>query len=99
MHRAHSSTAGIGAYIPTYYGFLVEDELKNLESLVHNKDSELVVIMGGAKVDDKILIIKSILDKCNKLVLTGGILNTFLKVKGQWKKNFSMSWCILHEIC
>ena len=82
MHRAHSSTAGIGAYLPTYYGFLVEEELKNLEELVSDKNTDFVVIMGGAKVDDKILIIKSMLDKCNKLVLTGGILNTFLKVKG-----------------
>jgi len=82
MHRAHSSTAGIGTYLPTYYGFLVEEELKNLEELVKPKNNEFIVIMGGAKVDDKILIIKSMLEKCDKLVLTGGILNTFLKVMG-----------------
>ena len=82
LHRAHSSTAGIGAYLPTYYGFLVEEELKNLEELVKPKNVEFLVIMGGAKVDDKILIIKSMLERCDKLVLTGGILNTFLKVMG-----------------
>lgn len=82
LHRAHSSTAGISAYLPTYCGFLVEEELKNLEELVKPKINEFIVIMGGAKVDDKILIIKSILEKCDKLVLTGGILNTFLKVMG-----------------
>lgn len=83
MHRAHSSTAGIGVYIPTYIGFLVEEELNNLNVLLEPKDGHLVVIMGGAKVDDKILIIKSMLEKCDKLILTGGILNTFLKVMGK----------------
>ena len=83
MHRAHSSTAGIGAYIPTYLGFLVEEELKNLDKLLKLKDKPFIVIMGGAKVDDKILIIKNLLEKCDKLILTGGILNTFLKVLGK----------------
>ena len=81
MHRAHSSTAGIGAYLPTYIGFLVEEELKNLNVLIEPKNIPVVVVMGGAKVDDKILIIKSMLEKCDKLILTGGILNTFLKVR------------------
>ena len=83
MHRAHSSTAGIGAYLPTYIGFLVEEELKNLNVLIEPKNIPFVVVMGGAKVDDKILIIKSMLEKCDKLILTGGILNTFLKVMGK----------------
>lgn len=83
MHRTHSSTAGIGAYLPTYLGFLVSEELDNLKVLVESKNVPFVVIMGGAKVDDKILIIKSMLEKCDKLVLTGGILNTFLKVMGK----------------
>lgn len=80
MHRAHSSTAGIGKYLDTYLGFLVEKEIKNLNELI-NCDN-LIVIMGGAKVDDKILIIENIIKKCNKLILTGGILNTFFKVLG-----------------
>lgn len=80
MHRTHSSTAGIGIYLDTYLGFLAESEIKNLNELVNAKN--LVVIMGGAKVDDKILIIESLLNKCDKLILTGGILNTFLKVMG-----------------
>ncbi len=80
MHRAHSSTAGIGVYLDTYLGYLAELEINNLSELINAKN--LVVIMGGAKVDDKILIIESLLEKCDKLILTGGILNTFLKVKG-----------------
>ena len=82
MHRAHSSTAGIGKFIPTYLGFLVESEIRNLDELINTLEDDLIVIMGGAKVDDKILIIESMLKKCGKLVLTGGILNTFLKVMG-----------------
>jgi len=83
LHRAHASTAGISKYLPTYLGFLVEEEIKKLECLIDNKDHPFVVIMGGAKLDDKIKIIESILTKCDKLVLTGGILNTFLKVTGK----------------
>jgi len=83
LHRVHSSTAGIGKFLPTYFGYLVESELRNLEVLINNQDEKsFVVIMGGAKVDDKIKIIESLLNKCDKLVLTGGILNSFLKVSG-----------------
>lgn len=83
MHRAHSSTAGISKYLPTYLGFLVEKELKSLDIVVTDVKKPFVVIMGGAKVDDKIEIIESMLKKCDKLFLTGGILNTFLKVAGK----------------
>lgn len=83
LHRAHSSTAGISKYLPTYIGLLVEKELENLKVLVESPEHPFVVIMGGAKVDDKIKIIENLLAKCDKLVLTGGILNTFLKVTGK----------------
>ena len=83
-HRAHSSTAGVATYLPTFIGLLMEKELKNLEYLVtEHQDKEFVVIMGGAKVDDKITIIENLLTRCDKLVITGGILNTFLKVLGK----------------
>lgn len=82
LHRAHSSTAGVSNYLPTYLGFLVEKELTNLEKLVKNSKHPFLVIMGGAKVDDKLGIIEGLLKKCDKLILTGGILNTFLKVMG-----------------
>ena len=79
MHRLHASTAGLSTYLPTYYGFLVEEEIKNLEPLKGHID---LAIMGGAKADDKITIIASLLKKCDHLLITGGILNTFLKVMG-----------------
>lgn len=83
MHRAHTSTAGISKFLPTYIGLSAEKEIKNLEALIENKDHPFLVIMGGAKVDDKIKIIKGMLKKCDYLILTGGILNSFLKVLGK----------------
>lgn len=79
-HRAHASTAGIAKYIPSCIGFLVEEELHELESLTKDPDHPFTVIMGGAKVDDKIALMKSLLPKCDYLLITGGIANTFLKV-------------------
>ena len=79
LHRVHSSTAGLSKYLDTYLGFLVEEEINNLKPLLSNID---LVIMGGAKVDDKIKIIEGLINKCQYLIITGGILNTFLKVKG-----------------
>ena len=81
-HRIHSSTAGIANYLPTYIGLLVEEEIYNLSVLFENINNGFVAIMGGAKVDDKIPLINYLINKCDKLVLTGGILNSFLKQKG-----------------
>jgi phosphoglycerate kinase len=82
MHRVHSSIAGISNYLPTYIGFLAEKELNNLREIVNNQIHPFTVIMGGAKPDDKIKVIEKLLEKCDKLIITGGILNTFLKVFG-----------------
>lgn len=82
MHRVHSSTAGVSKYLTTYLGFLVEEEFKYLNDLITKPEHPFVVIMGGAKATDKIGVIRSLLTKCDYLVLTGGILNSFLKVKG-----------------
>ena len=81
-HRAHASTAGIAKYIPSCVGFLVAKELENLDLLVKNPAHPFTVFMGGAKVDDKIKIISSLLPKCDHLLLGGGIANSFLKAKG-----------------
>lgn len=82
MHRAHASTAGIAKFLPHAIGFLVEEELNKLDILVHDTPSPFVVFMGGAKVDDKLPIIKSLIDRCDYLLLGGGIANSFLKAKG-----------------
>ena len=82
MHRAHASTAGICKFLPNAIGFLVEDELNHLNILVKDTPHPFCVFMGGAKVDDKLPIIKSLLDRCDYLLLGGGIANSFLKAKG-----------------
>lgn len=82
MHRAHASTAGIAKYLPHAIGFLVEEELNNLEVLIKDTPRLFVVFMGGAKVDDKLPIIKSLINRCDYLLLGGGIANSFLKAKG-----------------
>ncbi len=81
LHRAHSSTAGIAKYLPHAIGLLVENELSNLNILIENTPHPFTVFMGGAKVDDKIKIISSLLPKCDALLLGGGIANSFLKAK------------------
>lgn len=81
-HRAHASTAGIAKYIPHAIGFLVEKELDNLSVLINNPPRPFTVFMGGAKVDDKLPIIKSLLPTCDYLLLGGGIANSFLKAQG-----------------
>lgn len=81
-HRAHASTAGISCYLPTGIGYLVNEELSNLEKIEKNPKDPFVVIMGGAKVDDKIPLIKTLLYSCDNLLLGGGIANSFLKAKG-----------------
>lgn len=82
LHRAHASTAGICEYLPHAIGFLVEEELKNLDILIHNTVHPFCVFMGGAKVDDKLPIIKELLKTCDYLLTGGGIANSFLKAKG-----------------
>jgi len=82
MHRAHASTAGIAKYLEHGIGFLVEKELANLDILVNNTPHPFGVFMGGAKVDDKLPIIKSLLKRCDYILLGGGIANSFLKAKG-----------------
>lgn len=82
-HRAHASTAGIAAYLPNCVGFLVQKELEALDILINNTSHPFTVIMGGAKVDDKLPIIENILPKCDYLLLGGGIANSFLKAKDE----------------
>lgn len=82
MHRAHASTAGIAKFLPHAIGFLVMDELEHLNILIHNTPHPFTVFMGGAKVDDKLPIIKSLIERCDYLLVSGGIANSFLKAKG-----------------
>lgn len=79
-HRRHASTSGLAFLLPTCIGYLVKQELENLD-LVKNPTNPFIVIMGGAKVDDKLPLIKNLLPRCEYLLLGGGIANSFLKAK------------------
>ena len=82
-HRAHASTEGITKYVKTSVaGFLVQKELEFLGDKVSNPEHPFVVILGGAKVSDKIKVINNLLDKCDAMLIGGAMAYTFLAVKG-----------------
>lgn len=81
-HRKHASNYGIKKYLPSAYGFLINEEITGLSPIIENVERPFVVVMGGAKVDDKVQLIASLLDECDYLLVGGGIANTFLKAKG-----------------
>ncbi|MDO4581838.1 MAG: phosphoglycerate kinase [Bacillota bacterium] len=81
-HRAHASTEGIGHIVPAVAGFLIEKEIRSLGMALADPDSPFVAIIGGAKVSDKILVIENLLKKVDKLLLGGGMANTFLAAQG-----------------
>lgn len=81
-HRCHASNAGISKFLKSGYGYLIEEELKGLAPVIENTKKPFVVVMGGAKVDDKIKLIESMLKECDYLLVGGGIANTFLKAIG-----------------
>ena len=81
-HRAHSSTEGVARFLPAVSGFLMEQELEYLGRAVLNPEHPYVAILGGAKISDKILVVETLLSKCDKLIIGGGMANTFLAAKG-----------------
>lgn len=81
-HRAHASTAGIADYLPAVSGFLIEKEVEFLGNAVENPKRPFVAIMGGAKVGDKISVIKNLLQKVDTLIIGGGMAYTFYKSMG-----------------
>ena len=82
-HRRHASNYGISKYLPSAYGFLIKQELDGLDPIVNNINRPFAVIMGGAKVDDKIALIKTLVKESDYLLVGGGIANTFLKAEGK----------------
>ena len=78
IHRAHASNVGIAAHLPSCFGFLVEKELSAL-SILDNPPHPYVVILGGAKVSDKIGVIENLVTKADKILIGGGMAFTFLK--------------------
>lgn len=81
-HRAHASTAGIAEYLPAVSGYLIEKEVKFLGDAVESPKRPFVAILGGAKVKDKIPVIKNLIGKVDTLLIGGGMAYTFFKSEG-----------------
>ncbi|HET90813.1 MAG TPA: phosphoglycerate kinase [Chloroflexi bacterium] len=81
-HRAHASTVGVAQYLPTVGGFLMEKELEFLGKAVEEPEHPYIAILGGAKISDKIGVIESLLGQCDRLLIGGGMANTFFKAMG-----------------
>ena len=82
-HRAHASTEGVTHYLkPSVAGYLIEKELNYLQNAVDNPKRPLAAIIGGSKVSSKIGVIETLLEKCDKLLIGGGMIFTFYKARG-----------------
>ena len=81
IHRAHASNVGIARHLPSAFGFLIEKELNALSEL-NDPKHPFIVILGGAKVSDKIGVIENLVTKADKILIGGGMAFTFLKAKG-----------------
>jgi phosphoglycerate kinase len=81
-HRAHASTEGVTHFLPGVAGFLLEKEIKYLGQVVADPKKPFVAIMGGAKISDKIGVIKNLLKKADSVLIGGGMANTFFKAQG-----------------
>ena len=82
-HRAHASTAGVAALLPAYAGYLMQREVSTLTDMLENPKRPFVAILGGSKVSDKIKVIDALIDKCETLVIGGGMCFTFLLAEGK----------------
>jgi phosphoglycerate kinase len=84
-HRAHASTVGITEFVrEKAAGLLMKEELDNLERALSNPSKPVVAIFGGAKVSDKLAVLKSLLSRIDTILIGGGMANTFLKLRKIW---------------
>ncbi|RLC79799.1 MAG: phosphoglycerate kinase [Chloroflexi bacterium] len=81
-HRAHASTVGVARYLPAVAGFLMERELRFLGQALESPERPFVALLGGAKISDKIGVIRNLLSKVDALLIGGGMANTFFKAQG-----------------
>ncbi len=89
VHRAHASTVGVAQYLPAVAGFLIGKELSVMGEALEHPVRPFVAILGGAKVSDKIGVIKNLLDKCDTLLIGGGMAFTFFTALG-WDVSASL---------
>jgi len=81
-HRAHASTEGVAHLLPAVAGFLMEKEIQYLGQAIANPKKPFVAILGGAKISDKIGVIRNLLTKADQVLIGGGMANTFFKAQG-----------------
>ena len=81
-HRAHASTEGVAKYLPAVCGFLIKKEIDFMGTALSNPARPFVAILGGAKVSDKIKVIENLIDKCDSIIIGGGMTYTFIRAKG-----------------
>ena len=81
-HRKHASTYGVAKYLPSCIGLLVQKEIEMLDKYVLNAEHPFTILMGGAKVEDKVELIEALLPKCDHLLISGGIANSCLQSLG-----------------
>lgn len=81
-HRAHASTAGVAALLPAYAGYLMTKEVSTLSGMLDEPKRPFVAILGGSKVSDKIKVIDALIEKCDTLIIGGGMCFTFLMAQG-----------------
>ena len=81
-HRAHASTAGVAALLPAYAGYLMTREVSTLSGMLDEPKRPFVAILGGSKASDKIKVIDALIDKCDTLIIGGGMCFTFLMAQG-----------------
>jgi phosphoglycerate kinase len=81
-HRAHASTEGVAHYLPAVAGFLMEKEIQYLGQAIANPKRPFIAILGGAKISDKIGVIRNLLVKADQILIGGGMANTFFKAQG-----------------
>jgi phosphoglycerate kinase len=81
-HRAHASTEGVARFLPAVAGFLMEDEIRYLGQAIDQPQRPFIAILGGAKISDKIGVIRNLLTKADQVLIGGGMANTFFKAQG-----------------
>jgi phosphoglycerate kinase len=82
-HRAHASTEGVARLLPSAAGLLMQREVEALSRVLHQPEPPVVIILGGAKISDKIGVIRNLLGRANAILIGGGMANTFLKAQGR----------------
>lgn len=82
-HRANASVEAITKFLPSYAGLLLQKEIEHLNKLIENPDHPFVVVIGGVKVKDKAGVIAKLAETADKILLGGGVANTFIKANGQ----------------